>query len=89
MFTYLLALIPILFLFSDPISQFFSSSPPRIHRLPRPRLNEDLLALESPSSNHTCPPNPYTVHIFSRAPLFVYVENFLSPVERTHLLEIR
>lgn len=88
MFTYLLALVPFLLLFSNPIVQFFSPSPPRIRRLPRPQLNEDLLALES-TSNYTCPPNTYAVHVFSRAPLVVYIENFLSPDERTHLLEIR
>ena len=88
MFTYLLALVPFLLYFSDPLLQFFSPSPPQIRRLPRPQLNEDLLALESPS-NYTCPPDPYTVHVYSRAPLVLYVENFLSPSERTHLLQIR
>ncbi|KAK4249617.1 hypothetical protein C7999DRAFT_39280 [Corynascus novoguineensis] len=88
MFTYLLALVPVLLFFSNPITQLFSSSPPRIHRLPRPQLNEDLLALESPLNETSCPSHPYTVHIFSRAPLVLYIENFLSADERTHLLEI-
>ncbi|KAL2157021.1 hypothetical protein VTH06DRAFT_8318, partial [Thermothelomyces fergusii] len=88
MFTYLLALVPLLFFFSDPISQLFSSSPPQIRRLPRPQLNQDLLALESPENQTACPPNPYTVHVFSRAPLVLYIENFLSLDERAHLLEI-
>ncbi|KAL2181252.1 uncharacterized protein P884DRAFT_214030 [Thermothelomyces heterothallicus CBS 202.75] len=88
MFTYLLALVPVLLFFSNPISQLFSSPPPQIHRLPRPQLNEDLLALESPGNQTACPPNPYTVHVFSRAPLVLYIENFLSLDERAHLLEI-
>ncbi len=88
MFTYLLALVPFLLYFSDPLLQLFSPSPPQIRRLPRPQLNEDLLALES-TSNYTCPPDAYTVHVYSRAPLVLYVENFLFPSERTHLLEIR
>lgn len=90
MFTYLLALVPfLLFSFSNLISQLFSSSPPQIRRLPRPQLNEDLLALESPGNQTSCSPNPYTVHVFSRAPLVLYIENFLSQDERAHLLEIR
>ncbi|EAQ91413.1 hypothetical protein CHGG_03348 [Chaetomium globosum CBS 148.51] len=87
MFNYLLALIPILLFFANPISQLFAPSTPRIHRLPRPQLNEDLLALEEPS-NYTCPPHPYIVHVVSRAPLVLYIEDFLSLEERRHLLEI-
>ncbi|KAK4238569.1 prolyl 4-hydroxylase subunit alpha-3 [Achaetomium macrosporum] len=92
MFTYLLALLPVLLYFSNPIVQFFSPSPPQIRRLPRPQLNEDLLALEAANttdiSKYTCPPNTYRVHIFSRAPLVLYIENFLALSERSHLLEI-
>ncbi|KAK3295514.1 uncharacterized protein B0H64DRAFT_441906 [Chaetomium fimeti] len=87
MFRYLLALVPVLLFFADPIAQLFSPSTPRIRRLPRPQLNEDLLALEEPS-NYTCPPNPYTVHVVSRAPLVLYIEDFLTLDERRHLLEI-
>ncbi|KAH6849738.1 hypothetical protein B0I37DRAFT_403703 [Chaetomium sp. MPI-CAGE-AT-0009] len=87
MFNYLLALVPILLFFANPIAQLFSPSTPRIHHLPRPQLNEDLLALEEPS-NYTCPPHPYTVHVVSRAPLVLYIEDFLSLAERRHLLEI-
>jgi prolyl 4-hydroxylase len=89
MFTYLLALVPILLFFSDPISQLFSSSPPKLRRLPRPQLNEELLALEDATLNYTCPDSSYTVHVFSRAPLVLYIENFLSASERHHILEIR
>ncbi|AEO68983.1 uncharacterized protein THITE_2118894 [Thermothielavioides terrestris NRRL 8126] len=88
MFTYLLALVPILLFFSDPISQLFSSSPPKLRRLPRPQLNEELLALEDATLNYTCPDSSYTVHVFSRAPLVLYIENFLSASERHHILEI-
>ncbi|KAK4190124.1 prolyl 4-hydroxylase subunit alpha-3 [Podospora australis] len=95
MFTYILALVPFLFLFSSPIVNFFSGSGSghhtvqQIHRLPRPSLNEDLLALEDPlSSNLSCAEHDYRVYIYSRAPLVIYVENFLSASEREHLLEL-
>ncbi|KAK3896861.1 prolyl 4-hydroxylase subunit alpha-3 [Staphylotrichum tortipilum] len=90
MITYLLALLPVLFFFADPLSQLFSSScerpVPPLRRLPRPRLNTDLVALEA--DNYTCDPHAYQVHVYSRAPLVLYVENFLSVEERKHLLEI-
>ncbi len=91
MFSYILGGLAILVLFFDPISQLLSPGAPRIVRTPLPReLNEDLLALESAHHNNSaCPPDAYSVRIFSKAPLVIYIENFLSPEERAHLLEIR
>jgi prolyl 4-hydroxylase len=96
MIGYFLAVLPVLFFFSDPILQLFSPSYSQIRRAPRPELNQlnpDLLALETNDDgskpNYTCPPDPYTVHVFSRAPLVLYIENFLSAAERAHLLNIR
>ena len=90
MFTYTLALLPVLLFFADPISQLFSASPARIRRLPQPKLNPELLALEADDGlNYTCPPHHYTVHVYSREPLVLYIENFLTDEERAHLLNIR
>ncbi|KAH8879111.1 hypothetical protein GQ53DRAFT_672747 [Thozetella sp. PMI_491] len=90
MFSYIVGFFAILVLFYNPISQLLSSEVPQIVRRPLPRqLNEDLFALESAHHNDSaCPPAGYSVHIFSKAPLVLYVENFLLPEERAHLLEI-
>ncbi|KAK4135464.1 hypothetical protein BT67DRAFT_449034 [Trichocladium antarcticum] len=89
MIGYFLAAIPVLLFFSDSITHLFPPSHPQIRRLPRPPLNPDLLALETnDASNYTCPPDASAVHIYSREPLVLYVENFLSPDERAHLLDI-
>lgn len=86
---------------SNPLSQLlasFSSSPPQIRRIPRPAVNESLLALDDWPGNLTCPGEGrddaahggyFSAHLLSRAPLVVYLENFLAPAERAHLLEIR
>lgn len=95
MFSYIVGLLAVLVLFHDPISQLLSSpgAVPQIRRTPRPRLNTDLLALEDEASaNETgiaCPPDAYAVHVFSREPLVLYIEGFLSAEERAHLLDIR
>ncbi|OIW33815.1 2OG-Fe(II) oxygenase family oxidoreductase [Coniochaeta ligniaria NRRL 30616] len=95
MFSYVVGLVAVLVLFHDPISQLLSSSPgavPQLQRTPRPRLNTELLALEDDGTANetgiTCPPDAYSVHIFSREPLVLYIEGFLSPEERAHLLDI-
>ena len=35
-----------------------------------------------------CRDPPYTVRIFSFFPLVIYIENFLTKAERTHLLDL-
>ncbi|OAA65739.1 2og-Fe oxygenase family protein [Niveomyces insectorum RCEF 264] len=80
----------------DPLLRVLAPSlvpdAPVLPRTPRPRLNEALLALEDVSAENEggtrCPPDAYTVHIFNKAPLVLYVENFLSADERQHLLDI-
>ncbi len=90
MYSYVLGLLGILVLFYNPISELISPGAPKIVRTGRPQLNQDLLALESSAQNASdCPSDAYSVHIFSKAPLVLYVENFLSEEERRHLLEIR
>jgi prolyl 4-hydroxylase len=89
MFSYIVALAALLLFFYGPISQYLSPAPRRMQRTPRPPINEDLLALELNSSSLGCPHDSYSVHIYSKQPLVLYFENFLSPQERAHLLEIR
>lgn len=89
MFSYVVAFLAFLVLY-NPIVQMLSPAPvPRIHRTPRPRVNETLLALEDDNGTALqCPEDSYSVHIVSKEPLVVYIENFLAADERSHLLEI-
>lgn len=81
----------------DPILRVVAPSmlpaAPVLRKTPRPLINEALLALEDaaagPGAAQACPADAYTVHIFSKAPLVLYVENFLSLDERKHLVDIR
>ncbi|KAG8165839.1 hypothetical protein KVR01_004391 [Diaporthe batatas] len=88
MFALVVAVLAFVLLY-NPVTQLLSPAPPHLRRTPRPQVNESLLAVEN-LTNHTlpCPADSYSVHIVSRAPLVLYVENFLSPEERTHLLDI-
>lgn len=78
------------FHFYNPIHDFLTA-PPQLHRTPLPQINTELLALEANRSGEAskCGPDSYSIHVFSREPLVVYIENFLSLEERKHLLEIR
>ncbi|KAI0110482.1 hypothetical protein GGR51DRAFT_93540 [Nemania sp. FL0031] len=91
MFSYIIAGLAILLLY-NPVTQYLAAGrePSRLPRTPRPRINESLLAIEtdSESAHLNCAPDAYSVHILSKAPLVVYIENFLSLDEREHLLEI-
>ena len=78
----------------DPILRVVAPSlvpaTPALRRTPRPPINEALLALEDAAdAGIACPADRYTVHIYSKAPLVLYVEDFLSLDERRHLLAIR
>ena len=44
---------------------------------------------QTPTPNITCNHPPYTVHIFAKAPLVIYISNFLTLKERIHLEEAR
>lgn len=37
----------------------------------------------------TCGENRYSVHLFSKEPLIIYIQDFLGTEERKHLLDIR
>jgi hypothetical protein len=93
MFSYIVGLIACLVMFYNPISQLLSQDAvPQMRRMARPQLNTELLALEETAANGTgitCPRDAYSVHIYSREPLVLYIEGFLSVEERAHLLEIR
>ncbi|KAI1417806.1 hypothetical protein F5Y13DRAFT_151880 [Hypoxylon sp. FL1857] len=89
MFSYVVAGIAIFLVAYNPIIQYLSPQSSRLPRTPRPRINESLLAIDA--TNQTapdCPPDSYSIHILSKAPIVIYVENFLSEDERSHLLEI-
>lgn len=92
MFSYVVGLVAIIVVLYNPLIQLLSPGTPRIQRTPRPQINTDLLALEQITGNETgvqCPQDSYSVHVLSRAPLVLYIEGFLHPEERAHLLEIR
>ncbi|KAI1105903.1 hypothetical protein F4804DRAFT_89903 [Jackrogersella minutella] len=89
MFSYVVVGIAILLLY-NPISQYLSPQPSRLPRTPRPRINESLLAIdETNQTTPNCPPDSYSVHILSKAPIVIYIENFISEDEISHLLDIR
>lgn len=91
MISYLLPLLAFALFFYNPIYDFLTAAPPQqVRRTPLPQINTELLALES--SNETsskCGADLYSIHVFSRDPLVIYIENFLSLAERRHLLDIR
>ncbi|KAI4599734.1 hypothetical protein KJ359_001470 [Pestalotiopsis sp. 9143b] len=88
MFSYVIGLLAILLLY-NPLVQWLSPHPAKIPRTPRPAINESLLAMDSPGdAAPTCEADAYSVHILSKAPLVVYIENFVSAEERRHLLEL-
>ena len=91
MFSYVVGFLAISIVLINPIIQLLTPGVPRIVRIPLPRkLDEKYLALESPDFNvSSCPLDAYTVQIFCKEPLVLYLENFLSADERSHLLEIR
>ncbi|WYZ40060.1 hypothetical protein EsH8_IV_000401 [Colletotrichum jinshuiense] len=89
MISYIVALVAFVVLFSDPIARLFSPGGSRITRMPRPQMNESLLAIEYPNATAlSCPPDAYSVRVFSKEPLVLYIEGFLSSEERAHLLDI-
>ncbi len=41
-----------------------------------------------PLAADACTHPPYDIHLFSKAPLVIYISNFLTLAEREHLKEI-
>ncbi|KAI1266350.1 2OG-Fe(II) oxygenase family oxidoreductase [Xylariaceae sp. FL1019] len=93
MFTYVVALCAVVLVFNSSVLQnfnIFSSEPRRLPRTPRPPINESLLAIDAiGAEDPQCPDHRFDgVHVFSRAPLVIYVEGFLSLGEREELLSL-
>lgn len=93
MFSYIIGLVAMLVVFYNPIMDLISDETvPQIKRTPLGNLNTTLLALEDDSTKNgtglQCPQDGYSVHIYSREPLVLYIEGFLSADERVHLLDI-
>ncbi|KAI0396901.1 hypothetical protein F5Y17DRAFT_417276 [Xylariaceae sp. FL0594] len=93
--TYTVALLGVLILLiHDPLTRYLTSGlePRPLPHTARPPVNESLVAADDDgtawSGLENCVQDAYSVHIVSRAPLVVYIENFLSVEEREHLLEI-
>lgn len=92
MFSYIVCGLAILLFSYNPIIEFIApdAAAPKILKTPRPAINESLLALDGADTPPpVCGVDAYSIHILNKAPLVVYVENFVSAVERRHLLNIR
>lgn len=94
MLSYVVALVACLVLFyqNTNTNTNNTNSPHRntIRRTPRPQINQSLLASQDGGAPGDCLENTgYKVHLFSKEPLVVYIEGFISEEERNHLLEIR
>ncbi|GAP89685.1 putative prolyl 4-hydroxylase subunit alpha-1 [Rosellinia necatrix] len=92
MFSYIVAGFAFLSLFYGPVTRYLTTGqePRPLPRIPRPRINESLLAIDTDDQTAplNCATDAYSVHILSKAPLVVYIENFLSLDEQNYLLEL-
>ncbi|KAK8056608.1 oxidoreductase 2OG-Fe(II) oxygenase family [Apiospora rasikravindrae] len=90
MFSYVVTGVALLFFFQNPLLEYFSPGGPRLHAYsPRPAINDSLLAIDAPHDRvPDCAPHSYSIHILSKAPLVIYIENLLSTAERELLLDI-
>ncbi|KAK7965104.1 oxidoreductase 2OG-Fe(II) oxygenase family [Apiospora saccharicola] len=90
MFSYVVAGVALLLSFYNPLQEYFCAGGVRPHVYsPRPAINESLLATDAPGDREpNCAPHSYSVQILSKAPLVIYIENFLSTAERELLLDI-
>jgi prolyl 4-hydroxylase len=88
MLGYAFALIPIYFFVYLPISQILYgiTSKPSDPGIANFNFNVSSIASDEPLS---CPVHGYNTHILSQEPLVIYIENFLSADESSHLLKIR
>ena len=57
--------------------------------VPVPIAQIKLDTLVSPDRNLDCPEHKYAVHVFSTAPLVVYIDGFLSDSEAEYLISQR
>ena len=90
MFPFVVAGVALLLFFYNPLQEYFSAGPRPYASSPRPAINESLLAIDAPNEGlPNCPSDSYSIHILSKGPLVIYIENFLSTAERELLLDIR
>ncbi|KUJ19286.1 putative prolyl 4-hydroxylase subunit alpha-3 [Mollisia scopiformis] len=81
-----IAALPLLYMFVYlPISNSYFGTSPRPQAQHVAILNSSLIADDVPLS---CPSHSYNTHILSQEPLVIYIENFLSPDESKHLIDI-
>jgi prolyl 4-hydroxylase len=89
---YLIALIPAYIFVLAPVSRLIfgtDSDASQNEVLDTSKIDPKLLSLISPDEVLNCSSPPYNVHIFSRAPLVIYIESFLSDDEASHLVRER
>jgi prolyl 4-hydroxylase len=92
MFPIVIGGLAVLLFFWNPIVELVTSEggARRLPRTSRPVINETLLAIDAANDTApVCPPDSYVVHIYNKAPLVLYIENFLDESQIEHLLEIR
>jgi hypothetical protein len=85
MLGYIAAILPLYIFVYLPVSNtlFGASQKPSAGFT---QFNSSFIAANEPLS---CPTHKYNTHIISQEPLVIYIEDFLSPDESTHLLKIR
>jgi hypothetical protein len=86
MIGYIFALLPIYVLLYLPLQHMLYGSTEDALKFRGTRYNASLIASDEPLS---CPPHKYNTFVVSRKPLIIYIENFLSPEESKHLLDLR
>jgi prolyl 4-hydroxylase len=92
-------LVPIyLFVIAPGLRTLFPGQPPAVFFDDDFYRPDEVAPASSSASNKVkpdgsdelnCADDAYRVHLFSRSPLVIYVENFLSRPETDHLLSIR
>lgn len=89
-FGYLIALIPAYILVFAPLSRLILGPQGSENDiLDTSQLDPNLLSLIDPDEVLDCSSHSYNVHIFSRAPLVIYIESFLSDDEASHMVRER
>ena len=86
MIGYIFALLPIYVLLYLPLQNMLSGSRDDISKFRGTTYNASLIASDEPLS---CSSHSYNTFVVSRQPLIIYIENFLSPEESKHLLDLR
>ena len=86
MIGYIFALLPLYVLLYLPLQHMLSGSRNDALKFRGTQYNASLIASDEPVS---CPTHNYNTFVVSRQPLIIYIENFLSPEESKHLLDIR